>query len=577
MQHALTSRRGPGAAFQAVRRFAARGLVQLLASPRALAVAGALFCIFIAAMERDAASMPFVILCGALIAAVTHALSGRWKFALYLAASLLTLSTLASFAKFRMMVINAHVFDVWFYVLNPQTVMFLASEFAPLMLAAGVAAAAFAMLSLLVWRFDRPARSSRWVSALAALACAAMLPLAFPSGADDFNYHITKRHFTSSLFASFSDLARFAGADPLAAPPAGAPAATPFEPQAACNLAAGAPDIIFTLAESSVPPAAIPGWKHDPSLGEYFKSFDGQLHRARVETYGGGTWISHASVFSGVSMADYGWKRPYATMLLRDQMRHGLAAYLAQCGYRTVVLSPQMFRFVDEGPALTALGFGEYLDYKKLGTPSAHEADAFYFGKALDYYRRHIAADRRPLLMFIMTMGAHSPYDYRMEPGRQAKGEPFGNDAETDEYLRRLTFAQEDYAGFLGEIRALNRPAVAAQFGDHHPIITRDAFERAGVNQNASDWGSKLYETFYAVTPINFAPAAALPAAPALDLAFLGVTVLEVAGIPLDAAFAGTRTLREACHGAFHTCARRDLVDLHLARLKQSAFEPRSK
>jgi hypothetical protein len=171
-----------------------------------------------------------------------------------------------------------------------------------------------------------------------------------------------------------------------------------------------------------------------------------------------------------------------------------------------------------------------------------------------------------------MTMAAHSPYDFKLAPQRQARGAPFGNDAETDEYLRRLTFAQEDYRKFLDDLGAVGRPVLATQFGDHHPVLTRAAFERAHVAADASDWRGKLYDTFYAVTPVNFTPAAPLPSLPSLDIAYLGGVVLDVAGIPLDPVMADKRALRAICDGAFHTCADRAAVNRHLARMQSSGY-----
>jgi hypothetical protein len=82
-----------------------------------------------------------------------------------------------------------------------------------------------------------------------------------------------------------------------------------------------------------------------------------------------------------------------------------------------------------------------------------------------------------------------------------------------------------------------------------------------------SDWRSRLYETFYSAIPINMRPASSLPQFEVLDIAFLGVTILESAGLQLDPVYQDKRTLRHACGGAFHTCKNRPLVDEHLSRL----------
>ena len=544
----------------------------LLASRFALPVAVVVFAVFVLASERDIGSLPFVLACGTLFASLTFMITPRPRFALFMAASLLTLSTAASMAKFKFLAINAHVFDLWFYLSKPDTLVFLATEFAPIVIAGGVALAAFMAMCWFVWRRETPVRARPVLAGIAVMGSAFALPFALPWEAGDFAYHIRKNHFTSSLFVSFSDIARLTRPSPIVERLSRQTSVVPFPFESACARTVNAPDIILTLSESGVPPAQIPGWKFDSSLQNYFKSYDGEVHRARVETHGGGTWITHTTVTSGLSMADFGWMRPYATMLLRERLHHGLPAALAKCGYKTAIISPQSYGFVNEGPMLTSLGFQDYIDREKLNAPTKHEADSFYFDKAFEYYTAHKAKSDQPLFLFVITMAAHSPYDFRFKPERVARGEPFGNDAQTDEYLRRLTFAQEDYSAFLAKIRDTKRPTLAAQFGDHHPLITRAAFDVAGKPQSMTDWRSPLFETFYALTPLNFTPAAPIPKVDVLDFAYLGGVLLDAAGLPLDPVFEDKRALRALCDGAFHTCADRAAIDRHLSRMKMSGY-----
>ncbi len=540
----------------------------------ALAVGAALMLMGLGFVEADVDTLPFVIVCWCALIGTIALLSRRMLFSVLTASGLMALSTVASIAKFKWMTINAHVFDLWFYVARWETFVFLAQSFPRLLIAAVLVGIAAVTGLALVWTMERPRRGVRRRGAVVLALGAVGLPLTLPHDAGDFNYHIEDRHFVSSFFASFVDLTRLGEDTPVSRPAAAAPS---FSLPRLCSDHKQRPDIVLTLSESAVPPEQIPGWKFDAALSERFKSFDGRTHRARVETHAGGTWISYASMLSGLSMADFGWKRPYATMLLRDGLHHTLPAALARCGYRTVALSPGWFRFVNEGPFLLSMGFSDYLDAKTLGAPTAHEMDAFYFDKAIELYKKHIEDDGRPLFLFVMSTVAHSPYTYRAGPGRIVRGEPFGNDAPTDEYLRRLTLAQDDYATYLTNIRQLGRRVLTAQFGDHHPIITRSALARAGVAHDAADWAGPLYETFYAVTPINTVAAIPLPDVAVLDVAFLGVTLLETAGLPLDPVFADKRDLREHCKGAFHTCADRAAVDLHLARLRNSGLLGRIK
>lgn len=536
-----------------------------------IAAGGALTILFCLA-EGDFDSLPFTFLIGALFAALVFALTLRPAFAVFVAMSLLSFSSVISMAKRKFLGMNAHVFDIWFYLAKPDTLAFLWDEYRMLVVIATSALAGFLAFATLVYRHSQKISGQRLYASGVTFGFVAAIPLVLPWEADNLSYHNRRYHFASSFFVSLSDIPRLLRPSPLSQRLAATSDILPFTQEPACKVDAGAPDIVLTLSESAVPPAQIPGWKFDASLQDYFKSSDNEIHRARAETHGGGTWVTHTSVVSGLSMADFGWMRPYATMLLRDRLHHGLAAALAKCGYKTVVISPQSYNFVNEGAMLTAMGFSDYIDRAQLDAPTKHEEDSFYFNKALDYYKKHAAQDGRPLFLFVFTMAAHSPYNFRFRPERLARGEPFGNDEETDEYLRRLTFAQEDYWAFTRELRAQKRPVLAAQFGDHHPLLTIDAFRKANQNEAMSDWRSRLFETFYAVTPLNFTPVVPMPNVPVLDFAYLGVTLLDMAGVPLDPVFAEKRELRALCEGAFHTCADRAAVDRHLARMQLSGY-----
>lgn len=522
--------------------------------------------------ERDAASLPFTFLCWALLASLASALTRRPKFSIGLALALLSLSAAVSIVKHKYLGFNAHIFDLRFYFAKADTFAYLADELRWGAMTVVAALIALGALVVRLYRRDTISPAPRLAGAgLAALAAAA-LPFALPPGADDIAYHVPARHFVSSWFVSLFDLPRLSRPDPLAQrlTQLNDPAA-PFPEGALCRPGEKAPDIFLVLSESAVFPGKVPGWKFDPSITDYFRSYDGAVHAARVEAFGGGTWISHTSALTGLSMADFGWIRPYVTMLLRGRVRHSLPLALAACGYKTAMISPSSFNFVNEGPMLKSLGIEDYLDRKTLNA-GKHEPDSFYFARALDYYRKHLKNDGRPLFMYIATMAAHMPYFDRFEPARKAQGEPFGNDPESDEYLRRETFAQEDYRAFVDALARARgaRLALVAEFGDHHPYVTRPYFEARGFSDpSKNDFSSPLFETFYSVTPLGFSPSVALPRF-ALDIAYLGVTLLESAGLPLGPAYEAQRALRDHCLGAFHNCADRAAVDRYLSRMVRS-------
>jgi hypothetical protein len=531
----------------------------------AMAVLGC-FVILLIVAESDFSSVVFAFACFGLIACIIFALSSRVVFALTFALSVMVASAAISRVKYKFMDHNVHVFDLYFFFKNPDTVLYLLHDFWKEGL--GVLLGLCCLVGVLIVAFKSDQRTTiHWpglILSTPALFFASVISL--PVNADSVKYYNNKNHFVTSLFASFAELPKVFSANPLLEH---ITPAQPLERGRQCISSKSRPDIIIVLSESGVPPGNVPGWKYNKAIDARLASYDGQIHKLRVETYGGGSTVTATSLLGGLSMADIpGWMKSYVQIFLKNKIQDALPDFLRACGYKTALISPENYAFVDEGPMYSSMGIDTYLDRSQIAV-SWHESDDVYFSKAVDYIAKEHQTDDRPLFVFIMTMAAHAPYNFMFKPERVISGMPFGNAANVDEYLRRLTMAQDDFAAFIEKLRQPRpgRPILVAQFGDHQPAVTMADGVNPYHDGGSSDWRSRLYETFYSVIPINMRPASSLPQFEVLDIAFLGVTILESAGLQLDPVYQDKRTLRDACAGAFHTCKNRPLVDEHLSRL----------
>ena len=547
------------------------------AARRAGVAAPALFSVVVvvvlAAGERDAGSLPFTIAVSSVLVSAALLLSRRPLFSLVATAFVLAVSATASLLKYKHMAMNAQLADLYFYLDRPDTLAFLADQFAAVVAVAAGLLVLGAAAAALVLRHERALPVPRLRLAGLLAIGVAVAGVSRPHEASSHDYYVKKSHFISSLFASAPDAwratqesalkQRLARLDPSDRGPAGAPVDEP------CLRSGTRPHIVVALQESAVAPVHFPEWRASEALQTGFQAFDGKTHRLRVETYGGATWISTVQMLAGLSLADLDWRRPYATLLLQGRVRHSLTQHLKSCGYRTVAISPLTYNFVNEGPFLASIGVDEVLDYRAIGAATKHERDEVYYAAALDALRRHSRAGTEPVFIFVMTMAAHSPYDYRYEPTLTVEGEPFGNAPEVDEYLRRLALSRSAFERFLGDLARADdgRGFVVAEFGDHQPIVTRPLLEAQSGPQALSNFRSRAYETYYAVKTIGRTAAAPLPAHDTLDLTYLGVTVLEAAGLPLGRTYGELRELRDRCGGAFHACPHRSEVDRYLHRL----------
>jgi hypothetical protein len=523
------------------------------------------FVMLLIVAERDFSSVVFAFACFGLIACIIFVLCSRVAFALTFALSVMVASAAISLVKFKFMAINAHVFDLYFFLKNPDTVLYLINDFWKEGIGSLLVLSCLVGVLIVVFKSDQRTTISWPAPMLVVPALFFLIAISLPVSANNINYYDGKDHFVTSLFASFSELPKAFRGNPLhehIMP------AQPLESGQQCIRSKSRPDIIIVLSESAVPPGNVPGWKYNNAIDSRFNSYDGQTHKLRVEAYGAGTGISATSLLSGLSMADTGWMSSYVGFFFKNKIHDALPDFLRACGYKTTLISPQNYAFVNEGPMYSSMGIDTYIDRSQIAA-SWHETDDVYFSTALDYIAKEHQTSDQPLFVFMMTMAAHGPYDFMFEPKRKISGMPFGNTAEVDEYLRRLTMAQDDFAGFVEKLRQAGsgRPTLVAQFGDHQPIVTLANGNNPYRDSGLSDLRSRLYETFYSVIPINMRPASSLPQFEVLDIAFLGVTILESAGLQLDPVYQDKRTLRDACGGAFHTCKNRPLVDEHLSRL----------
>src|SRR5262249_31606006 len=242
-----------------------------------------------------------------------------------------------------------------------------------------------------------------------------------------------------------------------------------------CTTASKPPHIILIHEESVVPPGYFPALRYDHRLDPFFASQDGKVHRMRVETYGGASWITEFAIMTGVSTRSFGGMRQFVQSLMAGKVHDTLPETLTRCGYRNVVFYPLERNFVSYDRFYSSVGLKEVFDSNDQGAPSDNERDRFYFANALDEMARHLRQSRQPLFTYILTMATHSPYDFVYMPEVDVPGGGPGTDPEMSEYLRRLAMARIDYDELRREIarRFPDERFLIVHYGDHHPIASR--------------------------------------------------------------------------------------------------------
>ena len=328
--------------------------------------------------------------------------------------------------------------------------------------------------------------------------------------------------------------------------------------------------------ESLVPPSLFPRLQYDRTLDRFFLSDDGRLHRLRVETYGGGSWVTEFALLTGISAKAFGDMRMFVQVLMDGRLRETLPQELANCGYRTLMLFPMSNGFLSLDRFYLSIGFSDILDQRAQGAPTIRERDRFYFQNALDAMDHHFKSSDRPLFVYIQTMASHGPYDSAYMPEVNVPGGGPGTSAEMSEYLRRAAMASLDRDFFMDEIkrRFPDEPILVVRYGDHQPSATRDLINNVWGDDSPDvgpDGSPGPFITFYAVAGHNF-PVPPLPEYDPLDVAYLGTVILEASGLPLSAAQRERERLMMVCAGRYSGCEPRSEILAFHRRLINSGL-----
>jgi hypothetical protein len=314
-----------------------------------------------------------------------------------------------AYLKQRTTDVALHAYDVVSLATSPTAMLDLWRTQATLIVALLIASIGTAVLGWIAYKLDR-CRLRRQHAVVAVALCAALVWLTADSreARRHMGFYYEHRHlwfFFSSWAETAEALWRGNLLDPVADQDGSA-----LNPFTSCTPASRPPHIILIHQESVVPPSYFPSLSYDRSLDRFFQSHDGKLHKLRVETYGGASWLTEFSVLTGLSAFSLGNLRQFAQTIMAGKVRETLPRALALCGYRNVAFHPMLRIYLSIGNFLEAVGVHELFDAKAQGAKSATERDRFYYSSALAEMERHSKTSNQPLFTFIETMATHGPY-----------------------------------------------------------------------------------------------------------------------------------------------------------------------
>jgi hypothetical protein len=494
---------------------------------------------------------------GAIVAFLVM-LTGRVLFGTMVAGGIVATVIGAANVKLAFLDMLVHAYDLFFYFTSLSTLRYLTDAYpAPTFGLFGMLGATV-LLGIVVYRYDGTrVRRTTALGAFAALSMIAWAGLESTGQRRHMHLYYPNR-FLSTFYSSWPETIRTLWRGQLIE---AAPSATgqPFGALGTCATAGRKPHVILIHQESMVPPSLFDGLAFDKSVMPFFTSHDGKVHKLRVETFGGASWLTEFSVLAGVSTHSFGSMRQFVQAFMEGKVRETIPQVMETCGYRNVLFYPMHSNFVSNARFYESIGLREIFDMKKQGAPTMAERDRFYYGNALDEIDRHIRGSDRPLFTFIQTMSGHWPYDYTKFPEMQVAGGPPGAAPEVHEYLRRISIAAKDYAWLKSELkrRFPSESFVIMNYGDHQAGATRTLVGVSGdieIEDVKLRADSRGFLSYYSIETQNWR-APPMPNLPVVDVPYIGLTLLEAARLPLSDAYAERKRLMLQCNGRYHSCA----------------------
>ena len=504
--------------------------------------------------EADLVSGAAFVLAWGLLNFLWLALLRRPMPAAALSLAMIAIIVLLSRFKHDVLLMTINFLDIM--IVDTDTVAFLLTVFPNLgWTITGVAVLVLPAIALLWW-FD-PLRVRLLAALSGAAACfAALCALALAMPSDLYEEFANSSHVSKFARSGVTGVVDLYTRGYLESD------ATVTERLAAavdtCRPVSKLPHIVMVFDEGSFDITRIPGIKVPAGYHDYFRSFDGKSRAFLVEGAGGPSWYTEYNVLTGLSVRSYGRFADFVTRIAADRVERGLPRTLRDCGYKTFSHYPMWGSFAGARQFQTTTGIEHFRDSKDLGTRGI-EPDGFYYNAAADLMARERGG--KPLFMFLYTAANHFPWNFRFKPELTPGWRDTGNTFEVDEYLRRQAMSARDYAGFIDRLKRefAGEPILLVRFGDHQPSFAKHlvdpGLDDSVLARRIAEADPRFLTTYYAIEAINFRPADLSSALDVLDAPYLPITVLEAAGVPLDASFAEQKRILQRCKGLFYRCA----------------------
>lgn len=320
------------------------------------------------------------------------------------------------------------------------------------------------------------------------------------------------------------------------------------------------PDIVVMLQESTVNPHLyqLPG----VNLPKFEMFSPNQATKAnsqlRVQTFGGGTWLSEFSLLTGLDTDDFTFRKNSVFYTVAPHIKHSIFRELKNNGYYTVVLTPMGKQNYNAGPTYNNLGVDLIIQPQELGYPAELDENLWTIPtEAMLGYVKKILEQHtdKPVFIFVLTMNEHGPYDTSYSDDYEINKSI--NDRNTagalSHYLSKIKLLDDATKNFTHFISTRENPTMFLYFGDHQPNV--------GWNrQYNTDESDPMHLTqFYLQDNFSTVPVANI--GEITDISFLSGLLLETAGLKVSPFFDANIRMRNLCQGKLSDCSDEKLIN----------------
>lgn len=320
------------------------------------------------------------------------------------------------------------------------------------------------------------------------------------------------------------------------------------------------PDIVVMLQESTVNPNIyhLPGVDL-PKFEMFIPNGTTKANSLlRVQTFGGGTWLSEFSLLTGLDTDDFKFRKNSVFYTVAPHIKNSLFRELKNNGYYTVVLTPMFKQNYNAGPTYKNLGIDLIIQPQELGYPAELDDNLWeipteaIFGYVKKILEQHTD---KPVFIFVLTMNEHGPYDtshsddYKIEESISDRNIA-GALSHYINKIKLLNNATENFTHFVSE---REKPTMFLYFGDHQPNIGWNS-------QYDTEQLDPVHLTQFYLED-NFSTAPVRNIGEVTDISFLSSLLLETANLNVSPFFEANIRMRNLCQGRLSDCPDEKLVN----------------